>query len=172
MTKVCARKECDNTTDNPLYCSRSCSVTVNNRKPKRVRQGRYYCFGCGIYLTRQGNKYCSVDCRQYYEYNTYIQNWLSGLESGNIGEQLGVSAHVRRYMFEKHNSSCQRCGWAQRNEYTGRIPLTIHHTDGNAAKTTPDNLELLCPNCHSLTATYGGSNRGNGRKARYTKVDK
>jgi hypothetical protein len=27
-------------------------------------------------------------------------------------------------------------------------------------------LEILCPNCHSLTPTYGGLNRGKGRKLR------
>ena len=29
-----------------------------------------------------------------------------------------------------------------------------------------DNLDLICPNCHSLTATYKGANKGNGRKDR------
>ena len=28
------------------------------------------------------------------------------------------------------------------------------------------NLELLCPNCHSLTATYKAANMGSGRKDR------
>lgn len=26
-----------------------------------------------------------------------------------------------------------------------------------------DNLRLICPNCHSLTSTYRGANRGQGR---------
>ena len=29
-----------------------------------------------------------------------------------------------------------------------------------------ENLILLCPNCHSLTATYKGANLNKGRKAR------
>jgi 5-methylcytosine-specific restriction endonuclease McrA len=28
------------------------------------------------------------------------------------------------------------------------------------------NLNLLCPNCHSLTPTYGSLNKGNGRLKR------
>ena len=52
------------------------------------------------------------------------------------------------------------------NKHTGNIPLEIEHKDGNYANNSEDNLELLCPNCHSLTATYKGANRGNGRKAR------
>ena len=33
-----------------------------------------------------------------------------------------------------------------------------------------DNLEVLCPNCHSLTETYGSLNK-NGRKERRIKKD-
>lgn len=31
-----------------------------------------------------------------------------------------------------------------------------------------ENLLLLCPNCHSLTSTYKGANKGNGRPGRKT----
>jgi hypothetical protein len=32
-----------------------------------------------------------------------------------------------------------------------------------------ENLILLCPNCHSLTSTFGSLNIGNGRKYRRIK---
>jgi len=38
--------------------------------------------------------------------------------------------------------------------------------DLNSENNNPSNLELLCPNCHSQTATYKSKNEGNGRKAR------
>lgn len=46
------------------------------------------------------------------------------------------------------------------------IPLEAHHLDGNYSHTTEDNLELICPNCHSLTPTYKAANKGKGRKER------
>ena len=39
----------------------------------------------------------------------------------------------------------------------------IDHIDGNSENNSENNLRLICPNCHSLTATYRGANRGHGR---------
>lgn len=55
------------------------------------------------------------------------------------------------------------CGWHKVNEFTGKVPLEVHHIDGNYKNNSEDNLQLLCPSCHSLTSTYGGANRGCGR---------
>lgn len=40
-------------------------------------------------------------------------------------------------------------------------PLTLHvdHVSGESWDCRPDNLRLLCPNCHSQTSTYAGRNR-------------
>jgi predicted HNH restriction endonuclease len=35
-----------------------------------------------------------------------------------------------------------------------RSPLEIHHKDGSKKNNSEDNLDLLCPNCHSLTFNY------------------
>jgi hypothetical protein len=35
--------------------------------------------------------------------------------------------------------------------------------NGNWKNTTPENLRVLCPNCHSLTETFRGANSGKGR---------
>ena len=34
---------------------------------------------------------------------------------------------------------------------------------------TGGKFSLLCPNCHSLTSTYKGANKGNGRVGRHLK---
>lgn len=52
------------------------------------------------------------------------------------------------------------------NPYSGTIPLEIDHIDGDYTNNSEDNLQLLCPNCHSLTSTYKGANKGQGRKDR------
>ena len=42
--------------------------------------------------------------------------------------------------------------------------MQLHHVNGDGRDNRLDNLELLCPNCHSQTETYGGRNghRRNG----------
>ena len=52
---------------------------------------------------------------------------------------------------------------AQQVEHTNTLPLEIDHIDGNSENNSEENLRLICPNCHSLTANYRGANRGNGR---------
>lgn len=111
------------------------------------------------------NKLCSVKCQHDYEYARYIQRWKAGVENGLIGNQWKeMSKHIRRYIFEKYENKCARCGWSELNQYTGTLPLEIEHIDGDATNNKENNLILLCPNCHSLTATYRGANKGKGMR--------
>ena len=88
---------------------------------------------------------------------------MDGKESGNCVGHRHISDHVKRWLIETRGEKCEICGWAETNRFTGKIPITAHHLDGNSENTIPSNMQLLCPNCHSLTRTYGGANRGNGR---------
>lgn len=45
--------------------------------------------------------------------------------------------------------------------------MQIDHIDGDYKNCRPENLRILCPNCHSLTPTFGALNKGKGRKLRY-----
>ena len=122
-----------------------------------------YCLCCGtkIYGKRV---FCSIKCQNDYRYKEYIKRWKDGLENGLSGE-FGISKYIRRYLYEKYNNSCQCCLWGKINPYTGTIPLEVHHIDGDYKNNTEDNLQLLCPNCHSLTETYKSHNK-NGRDSR------
>lgn len=39
------------------------------------------------------------------------------------------------------------------------INLELHHRDGDKSNNELDNLQLLCPNCHSYTDNYGSKNK-------------
>jgi 5-methylcytosine-specific restriction endonuclease McrA len=62
-----------------------------------------------------------------------------------------------------------KCGWQEINSTSGYVPIQLEHKDGNSENNKLTNLELLCPNCHSLTSTFGILNKGNGREARRKK---
>jgi 5-methylcytosine-specific restriction endonuclease McrA len=97
------------------------------------------------------------------DYTKYITLWKAGHVDGSRGK-VGVSKHVRRYLFEKYDNKCAVCGWCETHPITGEVPLEVHHISGHA--NTESNLILLCPNCHSLTGTYRGRNKGHGRTTR------
>jgi 5-methylcytosine-specific restriction endonuclease McrA len=59
-----------------------------------------------------------------------------------------------------------KCGWSEINPKSGKVPIQLNHINGNSEDNKLSNLELLCPNCHSLTPTFGMLNKGNGRKKR------
>jgi len=50
---------------------------------------------------------------------------------------------------------CEQCGWAKYSP-DGRLPLELHHINGNARDNRLKNLLILCPNCHSLQSNYRG----------------
>lgn len=157
------------------FCSRLCKdlaqridTGIREMQPEHYGLPRLHteCLSCdGPLSNRRRGMYCSVRCQMDTQYVQYIERWKSGLESGNrcTGRNLIVSAPVRRYLFNKFDSKCAKCGWAEMNQTSGRIPLVVDHIDGNPWRTVEDNLTLLCPNCNSLTPTYGALNRGRGR---------
>lgn len=50
---------------------------------------------------------------------------------------------------------CECCGI---KEWNGKpISLQVHHIDGNHFNNTLENLQILCPNCHSQTKTFCGN---------------
>lgn len=52
---------------------------------------------------------------------------------------------------------CEKCG---RTEWEGqKIPLCVHHIDGNHINNQIENLQVLCPNCHAQTDNYCGRNK-------------
>lgn len=122
------------------------------------------CKCCGKIIGSQ-RVFCSLKCQSDYNYIQWVKRWKDGKETGLKG-QYSISNHLRRYLLEKYNYKCSICGWSQENPYTHNIPLEIEHVDGNYQNNSEDNLTVLCPNCHSLTATYKGANRGHGRKQR------
>jgi len=144
---------------NKKFCSSSCSAKHNNKK--RIHK-ESNCIVCGNKTKKFGYKFCSNKCQIEHQYAVYIQKWKNDEVDGVSGE-YGTSRYIKKYLFEKFNGKCTRCGWGEKNQYTGNIPLEIEHKDGNSKNNKEENLTLLCPNCHSLTETYKGANRGNGR---------
>lgn len=133
---------------------------------------KHTCINCGKQFLAKTTKrkYCSHICQLEYQQKEWIRKWLSGEISG-VSENDhwdNIPDRIRNYLFEKYNNKCSVCGWGETNPFTGRIPLEVEHIDGNAKNNRPENLTLLCPNCHSLTATYRGANRGKGRAKTWT----
>ena len=134
---------------------------------KKKEKRTFICLNCGKEQPLKKNsrgKYCDNKCQQEHFYKINIEKWKNGELDGMRGK-YSISAFIRRYMLEKSNYRCSKCGWHEINPTTGLSPLTIHHIDGDYTNNKEDNLEVLCPNCHSLTPNYGSLNK-KGRKGK------
>ena len=148
------------------YCSRQCKASATMHKG---------CADCGVcgksfeFIATRANtaKYCSREC--YYKS-------LRGRGSVTYkcehceAEFKGSPSHPRKFCSRacvgKSNRStfeakfttvrkqmlvrnmiqaCQRCGYDTHPEILG-----VHHKDRNRNNNSIENLEVLCPNCHSL----------------------
>ena len=122
------------------------------------------CLYCLSPTARKTYKYCSNKCQIDYQYKKFIEEWKSGNNDGNKGKQFPqLSNHIKRFLLEKFGERCSICSWNERHSITRRVPLEVNHIDGNANNNFESNLQLLCPNCHSLTLNFRNLNKGNGR---------
>lgn len=68
-------------------------------------------------------------------------------------DTLGQGTKRTKVILEQDNR-CNRCGIS---EWLGEpITLELEHKDGDHNNNSRENLEGLCPNCHSLTSTWRG----------------
>ena len=67
-------------------------------------------------------------------------------------------------------NKCECCGIT---EWQGKpISLQIHHINGVHNDNRLENIQILCPNCHSQTDTYSGRNSNRENNTKYLKKEK
>jgi len=122
------------------------------------------CLNCKKELNRRQAKYCSNSCQGLYQSKQKVIKWLEGTIKGHTGRTYNVCAWLRRYLIEFAEYKCEKCGFNKTHPVDEKSILEINHIDGDASNTTPDNLEVLCPNCHALTENYKARNRDSCRE--------
>lgn len=142
------------------FCSKECSINfINSNKKRKIA----FCEECGKELDNIYSKFCNKECylqSKRRKKEDKIQRWING---DLIINSTSIPRFIREYLLDKHNNKCELCGWGEKNIYSNTIPLEIHHIDGDCTNNHIDNLQVICPNCHSLTKTNGNLNKNSKR---------
>jgi len=117
----------------------------------------------GIYTPNPAG--IGVSSKRVYD-TTPLDEILLGLhpnyDTASLKKRL-VESNILEYCCAK----CENDGMWQGNELT----LQLNHIDGNSYNHRLENLEFLCPNCHTQTDTWGGRNKNKKRVSDEELVD-
>lgn len=146
-----------------VFCSHHCrAVFYGSEKSKRLTK-QWHCKSCSKkhrsvpYKTK---KFCNMTCY----HNNKISKLITKFNLGMISDRNTV----KRCLTKLYGYKCFTCGL---DHWRGhRLSLELDHVDGNAGNNQPSNLRLVCPNCHSITPTWKGRNKGFGRASRGMKL--
>ena len=105
--------------------------------------------GSGPYIIKEMIQTLNLDVSHFKGQGWNKENFdYSRFKKGNaipIRNALPAIAALR-------GRNCECCG----NEYWNgeKIPLEVHHIDGDHSNNDLSNLQILCPNCHAQTSNY------------------
>jgi len=157
-----SRRAEENYNKNPKFC-KECSKPISR---KAAKNHNIFCDSTcsAIYNNKRRTKKVPKKTPQQ-KRDEQTERWLNGevIPSNKDG---GLPEFIRMYLLYKSGNSCVKCGWKEINTFTNRVPVQINHIDGDWNNNVLSNLEVLCPNCHSLTEFHGSRNKGRGRPYR------
>ena len=138
---------------------------------KGKKDQTFICKHCQAEFGFRGYSYthtfCSLECSHEHRkaqhdelYEQRYDDWLNNKLIG-VKRPRGL---IREFVIKRDGYQCNICGISEWN--SKEISLWCDHIDGDATNNSPENFQLVCPNCDSQQDTFGAKNKGNGRKSR------
>lgn len=164
-------KEHEGTYGSGRFCSKLCARSFStkakrneiNKKVSKKLIGRktrnYYSIQNNLKKSKIKKEYLNITPEERWKKikekrdSTYKKKLLNA-----DYDTLGNERLKKRIVLEQHGicNNCKLSDWLGND-----IPLELEHIDGNHHNNERNNLEALCPNCHSLTPTWRGRNKSN-----------
>lgn len=130
-------------------------------------------------VVHQYNKDYNVDTSHFLGQRKNLGN-LRNYYHRTLDELLQTDSRASTRVLKKRliaaglkNNCCERCGL---NKWLGeQMPLEVHHVNGDHFDNRLENLQFLCPNCHTFTDNYKNKKNNNrcvdcGKALKYKKA--
>lgn len=125
----------------------------------KIYKCRYCEKDCSHRYGNKANIYCSTMCQQNWQFeNITLKRFFEG--------KINNRPTIRRCLEKIRGYKCEVPDCLITHWLGKSITLQVDHINGNAGDNMPENVRLICPNCHSQTESYAGGNKGNGRAFR------
>lgn len=133
------------------YCSRSCANSrthslITRKKIAKTTKNTWHS------KTEEGKQKAIDALRSGSKKRT--ENSIKRLDILTT-EQLGHNSRKKKVFLEQ-DEKCNKCNISDWNGI--KLTFELEHKDGNKHNNFRENLEVLCPNCHSQTSTWRGRN--------------
>lgn len=107
----------------------------------------------GLFSTNQGGKGIPDESKSAKTADEAFQ------KDGSVTKSVLVS-----FLKQEREWKCECCGLT---EWQGKpLSLEVHHINGDRYDNRRENLQILCPNCHSVTDNWKGRNSQKTHKRR------
>ncbi len=161
--KICPK--CEKEHDRKgTFCSRSCANSrfwnrEDNKKKSKSARGYWKSLSPNDLAKRlEGLKEQGLVKRKKRIEYLFLEDW----------NDLAYRSKRLRVIIEQ-DAKCNKCGID--NWLGNPIILEYEHKDGNNTNNLRENVEALCPNCHSQTPTWRGKKAGSTYKSVLKDVD-
>ena len=144
---------CTTPTDNPRFCSRSCSATFTNREAPKRKRIQHIC-ACGAEMDRRARtcRECSLSSRtEFSKVKTLkeCRDYVSAKGRHPSWAYSHVRAANRAWNKELTDRPCSKCGYSIHVELCHiRAVTDFPETATLGEVNDPRNLVPLCRNCH------------------------
>lgn len=101
-----------------------------------------------------------IDLTQFFQNSKNRPKFNKGLTQEEIFKKDSVFSGSLLKKIKQYNlKDCSKCEICGISDWMGKpITFQVHHKDGDRTNDELDNLQILCPNCHTQTDNYGSKN--------------
>ena len=138
------------------FCSKSCSRSFSTKNKRHEINKKVSEKLTGRQLTQEHRDKLKLLWNDT-SYKNYMRRKPQPIENLLVENSSVSTQHIKRRILKENIRPymCEECGIT--DTYNGKpIVHQLHHINGNSKDHRLENLQLLCPSCHSQTDNWSG----------------